>query len=77
MPEKINLFAQEPDRPKPTKYINNVYELSSIGRAIRYIHAYVGFPTRVTWIKAICKGNYILCPLINVNNVNKYFPEYE
>ena len=59
MLDQINMFAQEPDRLNPTNAINNIYELPSIGRAIRYIHAYASFPTRATWLKAIRKGNYI------------------
>ena len=77
MLERINLFTQEPDRPLQTDAINNVYELPSIGRAVCYLHAAVGFPTKATWIKAIRKVNYLSWPLINVKNVNKHFPESE
>jgi hypothetical protein len=37
----------------------------------------VGFLTKASWLKAICKGNYLSWPLINVKNVVKYFPESE
>ena len=35
------------------------------------------FPTKSIWLKAIRKGNFLSWPLINVKNVNKYFPESE
>jgi len=57
--------------------IKNVYELPSIEQTIRYLHAAAGFPTKATWLKAIRHGNYVSWPLINVKNVNKYFPESE
>ena len=53
----------------------NVFELPSIERAIRYLHACAGFPTKATWIKAIRNGNYVSWPLLTVENVNKYYPE--
>ena len=61
----------------PTDTISNVYELTSMERAVRYLHGAAGFPTKATWIKAIRNGAYIPWPLINVKNVNKYFPESE
>ena len=73
--EHIELFNNDPSRPKTTDAINNVYELPSIERAVRYPHGAVGFPTKVTWLSAIRKGNYLTWPLINVKNVNKHFPE--
>ena len=75
--EQMNLFTQEPTHPPQTDTINNVYELPSIGRALRYLHAATGFPTNATWIKAIRKGNYLSWPLINVQNVSKHFLESE
>ena len=65
------------DRPPPTHAINHVYELPSVEPAIRYLHGAAGFPTKSTWLKAIRKGNFLSWPLINVKNVNKYFPESE
>ena len=60
-----------------TEHILNVYELPSIAQSIRYLHAAAGFPTKSTWISAICKGNYSTWPLINVKNVHKHFPQSE
>jgi len=61
----------------PQEYLHNVYELPSIEPNIRYLHGMAGFPTKTSWLKAICKGNYLSWPLINVKNVAKYFPESE
>ena len=38
MLEHIELFNNNPSRPKTTESINNVYELPSIERAVRYLH---------------------------------------
>ena len=61
--------------PKASEEINNVYELPSTEKAIRFLHAAAGFPTKLTWLKAIRAGNYESWPMITVKNVNKYFPE--
>ena len=63
--------------PLKTDTINSVYKLTRIGRAVGYLHAAKGFPTKVTWIKSIHKGNYLSWPLINVQNVSKHFLESE
>ena len=57
--------------------INNVYDLLSIKPAIHYLHGAAEFPTKATWLKAICNGNYLTWPLVNVKNVNIFFPESE
>ena len=72
MRERINMVIAS-----PTDTISNVYELTSMERAVRYLHGAAGFPTKATWIKAIRNGAYVSWPLINVKNVNKYFPESE
>jgi hypothetical protein len=58
-------------------HIHNIYELPSVEPTIRYLHRAAGFPTRASWLKAICHGNYLSWPLINVKNVTKFFPELE
>ena len=68
----IEAFASQ-----PAETINNVYELPSIEPTIRYLHAAAGYPTKATWLEYIRQGNYITWPLVNVKNVNKYFPESE
>jgi hypothetical protein len=59
------------------EYIHNVYELPSIEPTIRYRHAAVGFLVEEKWLKAVRRGNYNSWPLINVTNVERYFPESE
>ena len=54
------------DRPYPSKAINDVYELSSIEPAIRYLHGATGFPTKETWLKAIRNRSYLSWPLVNI-----------
>ena len=55
--DQMNLFTQEPAHPPQTDTLNNVYELTSIGREVRYLHVAAVFPTKATWIKDIRKGN--------------------
>jgi hypothetical protein len=59
------------------EHIHNVYELPSIKPSIQYFHGAAGFPTKPSWLKAICRENYNSWPLINVKNVAKYFPKSE
>jgi len=73
MLDHIELFTSNPHRPNPTEAINNVYELPSIEKAVRYLHGAAGFPTKATWLKSIRNGNYLSWPLVNVKNVNKFF----
>ena len=42
MLEQIKLFNNDPARPNSTEAINNVYELPSIERAVRYLHGAAG-----------------------------------
>ena len=57
------------------EYLHKVYKLPSIEPTIWYLHSLAGFPTKASWFKAILKGNYLSCPLINIKHVAKYFPE--
>jgi hypothetical protein len=61
------------------EYIHNVYELPSIERMVMvwYLHAAAGHPPEDIWVKAVGHGNYNSWPLIDTNNVRKYFPELE
>ena len=65
------------DRPSSLDTINNVYELPSIERAVRYLHGAVVFSPKETWLKHIRNGHYLTWPHITVKNVNKHFPESE
>ena len=39
--------------------ITNVFDLPSVEQTIRYLHACIGFTTKITWLKAIKKGNFV------------------
>ena len=54
MLERINAVT-----PAPTNTINNVYELPSIERAVRYLHGAAGFPTKETLLKSIRNGAFL------------------
>ena len=55
--------------------VNNVYELPSTKKVIRFLHAALGFPTKATLTKAINKSNLAMFPGLTAENVNKFFPE--
>merc|ERR1712051_96079 len=48
----IELFS----KPNPAEAIDNLYKLPSIERAVRYLHAAAGFPTKARWLGAIRNG---------------------
>ncbi len=54
---------------------NKVYDLPLISQTVQYLHAAVGFPTEVTWIKAIKSGNFNTWPAITQSMVRHHFPE--
>ena len=54
---------------------HHIFELPSIERSIRYLHAALGFPTKATWLKAIRLGNFVGWPLVTVENVSAHYPE--
>lgn len=59
----------------PVIAINDVYELPSTEKWIRYLLSCSGLLTQAKWIKAIRAGNYGTLLMVNVRNVNKYFQE--
>ena len=64
-----------PDINQQKETAANVYALPSIARAIKYLHAAAGFPTKDTWLKAIECGNYKSWAGVIMTNVKKHFPE--
>lgn len=69
-----------PRRPsKQTKlYLeqaNSVYDLLSVEEAVKWMQAVYGYPVKLTWLKEISAGNIDGWPIINKNNVKKYYPE--
>ncbi len=59
------------------EYIHNVYQLPSIERMVRYLHAAAGHPPEDTWAKAVGRGSYNSWPLIDHKNVRKHFLQSE
>ena len=55
--------------------INQVYNLPSIPKAIKFLHAAAGFPIKETWIKAIKNGHYKTWPIITPAAVAKHCPD--
>ncbi len=63
------------DNKGTTESANNVYDLSSIPAAIRYLHTAAGYPPKVTWLKAIKNGHYATWTSITTASVTTHFPE--
>ena len=60
---------------EPTDTMKNVYELASTQKTIQYLHAYVGFLTKETWMKEIIVGNYYMGPVLTAKDPEKSFPD--
>ncbi|KAL7528559.1 LOW QUALITY PROTEIN: hypothetical protein ACHAWF_005413 [Thalassiosira exigua] len=54
---------------------HNLFDLPSAEKAIRYLHACLGFPTKATWLAAIRRGSFVGWTLVTVASVNAHFPE--
>ena len=59
----------------PTDHIGSVYGIKSQPELIRYYHAAAGFPTKLTWLKAIKNGHYSTWPGLTKAAVRRSFPE--
>ena len=70
------MFLAELDRPAPSEAVHNVYELPSMSKMVRYLQTGLGFPTKATLVTAAKHGNLTTFPGLTVENINKYFPEY-
>ena len=55
--------------------INNVYQISTKPEMIQYLHAAAGYPSPVTWVKAILKGFYSSWPGLTAKAVIKHLPK--
>jgi hypothetical protein len=66
-----------PERPPPVDAIHNVYELKTQPKLVRYYHAAVGFPTKLTWVKAIRKNQFASWPGLTVDAVKHHYPDSE
>ncbi len=59
----------------PPKSVNVSFYLPSARETFLWYHASAGFPTKATFIDAICNGNYSTWPKLTVTLINKYFPD--
>ena len=63
------------ERPVPEEACQNVYELPSAEKVVRYLHAALGFPTKATMLTAVRKNWLVGWPGLTVASVNAHFPE--
>ena len=56
-----------------TGIAQNVYEIPSLSKIIRWMHAVCGYPAKSTWLKTIRAGNFAWWPLVTIKNVYKYY----
>ena len=59
----------------PTDHIASVYGIKAQPEFVRYYHAAAGFPTKLTWLKAIKNGHYSTWPGITEAAVRQSFAE--
>ncbi len=64
-----------PACPPPTKAIHNVHELKMQPKLVRYYHVAAGFPTKLTWLKAIKNKQFALWPGLMADIVNRHYPD--
>ncbi len=55
--------------------INNIFELQTVEKTIRWYHTSAGFPAEETWTQAIQNGAYGTLPGLTTKNAIKYYPE--
>jgi hypothetical protein len=66
-----------PECPPPTDAIHNVYELKTQPELVRYYHAAVRFPTKLTWAKATRNKQFASWPGVTVDAFKRYYPDSE
>ncbi len=64
-----------PDRPPPSNTIHNVYELKTQRKLVQYYHAAAGFPTKLSWLKALRNKQYASWPGLTWQAANKHYPK--
>ncbi len=64
-----------PARQPPTEAVHNIYELKTQPELARYYHAAAGFPTKLTWLKAIKKKKFALWPGLTADVVKRHYPD--
>ncbi len=69
----IPLFRNED--PSHQHTINNIFELQTVEKTIRWYHASAGFPAEETWTQAIRNRVYSTWPGLTTKNATKYYPK--
>jgi hypothetical protein len=59
----------------PNETLNVIFDRPSARETFLWYHASTGFPTKATFIDAICNGNYSTWPKLTVTLINRYFPD--
>ena len=72
--EAANSVYDLPSIEQAIKWMHAVC-LPSIEQAIKWMHAVCGYPVKSTWLKAVKAGNFVVWPLLNEKNINKYYPD--
>ena len=63
------------ERPPPEEALNNVYDLPTTEKVIKYLHGALGFPTKATMLQAVRNGWLVGWPCLTADNINAWFPE--
>jgi hypothetical protein len=66
-----SMTASDPHNKIHQTYGTTAYELTTLKRHIKYLHACVGYPTKKTWMKAIGRDFYMTWPNLTSALVNK------
>ena len=61
----------------PHKTLSVIFDLPSARETFLWYHASMGFPTKATFIDAVCNGNYSTWPKLTVTLINRYFPDLD
>ena len=54
---------------------HSVYNLPSKEEAVKWMHAFCGYPVKSTWIKSNKAGKYVGWKMLTKRNVYRYYPE--
>lgn len=73
--EMSGLWTVKAKYKQEKEQANTVYDLPSIPKAIRFLHAAAGFPVKDTWLKAIKNGHYDTWPGLTPEAVAKHCPD--
>jgi hypothetical protein len=72
-PESTISNQEVPTAPPET--LNIIFDIPNTRETFLWYHASAGFPTKETFVDAICKENYATWSKLTVTLINHYFPE--